>query len=154
MKKPIASEYLKQALKAVNYFPPRLDPASKKLYNKWNREYKQWEKQCKEETKEEKKVIKFRNYQGESLVIQREIENEKHYEYDYHNLIEEMNNTIEWNVEHQCKYNKTSRKCDSRSMRVVCTPKGTHYAKEICNLCDTFNKWVPYPDFEPHEFDD
>ena len=153
MEKPIASEYLKQALKAVNYFPPRLDPASKKLYNKWNREYKKWEKA------EEKRAVEQAVEQAAKAERDRIAREERYWDEYITSLIEENDNTINWDVERQCKFknNNCNEGEGCSSMRVVLTPKlykkcGLR-GKFVCNCCGRMDKWITESEYNEALFD-
>ena len=102
---------LANALKKVDWDPNRLDCVGRDLYRK---------------------------YQMEMQDVERNINIEKDYEKIYYAIIEEVNNTINWNVEYQC----TCTDCECCSMRVVLTPKLFHKGKYVCNLCHRHNKWI------------
>tara|TARA_B100000427_G_scaffold285603_1_gene259130 strand:+ start:1851 stop:2156 length:306 start_codon:yes stop_codon:yes gene_type:complete len=55
-------------------------------------------------------------------------------------IIEEVENTFEWNIKMKCEWN-----CGSESVRLVKTPNIKHYGKYMCNLCHKYQNWVPYP---------
>ena len=138
MKKPILPEHVKMKMAAVKWTPSRLDPASKKLYNKWNREHKKWEKA------EEKRAVE----QAEKAERDKIARIERHWYEDITSQIEENDNTINWNVERQCKFK--DKNCNEgegcSSMRVVLTPKlykkcGLR-GKFVCNCCDRMDKWI------------
>ena len=137
MKKPILPEHVKMKMAAplVKWTPSRLDPASKKLYNKWNREYKKWEKA--EENRAVEQAAK-----AERDIIARI---ERHWYEDITSQIEENDNTINWNVERQCKFKNCNEGEGCSSMRVVLTPKLNNQGKRgkfVCNCCDRMDKWI------------
>tara|TARA_B100000029_G_C16800492_1_gene676487 strand:+ start:63 stop:455 length:393 start_codon:yes stop_codon:yes gene_type:complete len=96
-------------------------------------------KMMREEKKKEKKEKELRKQEEERIFEQWKIRNLLAEHERWNTYIEEINNTILWNCEQKCKY------CDSKSMRVVTTPKFIHYAKYVCNLCDRMSVWIPYP---------
>ena len=142
MKKPILPEHVKMKMAAVKWTPSRLDPASKKLYNKWNREHKKWEKA------EEKRAVE----QAAKAERDKIARIERHWYEDITSQIEENDNTINWNVERKCK----SKYClgilkpelyhyPCYSMRLVLTPKLNNQGKRgkfVCNCCDRMDKWI------------
>ncbi len=153
MKKPIVPQRLKDALAAVKWTPNRLDRADKILYNEWNREHKKYEKWYaeirrekfrKEEEEWQKRAEerKEKEYENSEYRISRCIEEESYSEARLDHLIYEQENTTDWNVNYTCKYDD----CKSCSMRIVLTPKLKHFAKYVCNLCDRYNDWIPYPE--------
>ena len=142
MKKPILPEHVKMKMAAVKWTPSRLDPASKKLYNKWNREHKKWEKA------EEKRAVEQAVEQAAKAERDKIARIERHWYEDITSQIEENDNTINWNVERQCKFK--DKNCNEgegcSSMRVVLTPKlhkkcGLR-GKFVCNCCDRMDKWI------------
>ena len=84
--------------------------------------------------------------------VQCAIERDERHTKRYYTLIEDMNNTVNWNVERKCK----SKYClgilqpelyhyPCYSMRLVLTPKLNNQGKRgkfVCNCCDTMDKWV------------
>ena len=55
-------------------------------------------------------------------------------------IIEESENTFEWNIKRKCEWG-----CGSESIRLVKTPNIKHYGKYMCNLCHKYQNWAPYP---------
>jgi len=154
MKKPIPPQRLKDAFAKIGkYDPNRLDSDVKKLYNKWSRERKKWDKwdgerrreKFRKEAEEWQKRAeerKEKEYENSEYRISRCIEEESYSEATLDHLIYEQENTTDWNVNYTCKYDD----CKSCSMRIVLTPKLKHFAKYVCNLCDRYNDWIPYPE--------
>lgn len=149
MKKPILPEHVKMKMAAVKWTPSRLDPASKKLYNKWNREHKKWEKA------EEKRAVE----QAAKAERDKIARIERHWYEDITSQIEENDNTINWNVERQCKFK--DKNCNEgegcSSMRVVLTPKlykkcGLR-GKFVCNCCGRMDKWITESELQEALFD-
>ena len=110
--KKVALDRLSNALQRVDWDPKRLD--SDRLKNL----YLQYER----EMQEDKRNLEYEKWQEEI----------------YYDIIEDVKNTINWNVEHQCKCTD----CECSTMRVVLTPKSFHNAKYVCNLCHRHNKWL------------
>ena len=151
-KKPIAPVRLKNALEAVSWNPSRLDPDVKKLYNKWNREYKKWEKVVeKEETRKQEFWEKWEKKEDIKREIQRGIELEEKESKAYNKLIWDTNNTEDWGVEYDCRYDG----CDGKiSRKVINHHKAHHYAFLECSLCGRHQKWLKNPEFYDEDNDD
>ena len=121
--KKAALDRLSNALQRVDWDPKRLD--SDRLKNL----YLQYEM----EMQEDKRNLEYEKWQEEI----------------YYDIIEDVKNTINWNVEHKCKCTD----CGCSTMRVVLTPKSIHNAKYVCNLCHRHNKWLSKEEIQEALFD-
>jgi RecG-like helicase len=121
--KKVELDRLSNALQRVDWDPKRLD--SDRLKNL----YLQYET----EMQEDKRNLEYEKWQEEI----------------YYDIIEDVKNTINWNVEHKCK----CKDCECSTMRVVLTPKLFHNAKYVCNLCHRHNKWLSKEEIQEALFD-
>ena len=140
MNKPVAPDWLKEAIKNTRY--DQLDPATKKAADRFMRELRKWERggiplkiiKEQEQTKREQERIK-REQEFEKRIEQYDQINEQY----INNLLQEQENTIDWNWGGGCKW------CGCQSLRVVKTPQYKHWGKFVCNLCHRHNDWIPHP---------
>ena len=144
MKKPVAPDWLKEAIKNTRY--DQLDPATKKAADRFMRELRKWErggiplKTIKETQKQNKKTKelerKKRDQELTDKITQRWNDADEN---EYKNILREQESTIDWNWGGGCKW------CECQSLRVVKTPQYKHWGKFVCNLCHRYNDWIPYP---------
>ena len=138
MKKPVAPEWLKEAVKNCKNID-ELDPSTQKVVRRFIRQYKKWERggltvkdyQAKRKLEREQEAREFLD-----KVTQRVFD---HDEYEYEQLLLDQANTIDWDWGGGCKH------CGCQSLRIVKTPHLTHWGKYMCNLCNRYNDWIPKP---------
>lgn len=137
MKKPEAPDWLKEVIKTTRY--DQLDPSTKKVVDKYMREYRKWERGGLTLKQYKEKQISDRAKREQEIIDR----NTQHWndcdENYYKKLLLEQENTIDWNWGGGCKY------CGCQSLRIVKTPHLTHWGKFVCNLCHRYNDWIPYP---------
>ena len=128
-------DLLEKALKG-EYIDPR-NPYVRKIM-----------KEQKESIRKEKiasdKRKKERDREWEQNQIEFEIKEEKRRSDEYHELIRDQEVTL-WHIPSRCKYAKAN--CNIvPSCRIVFQPDSSNFfAKRICNCCDTWQQWEPYP---------
>ena len=144
MKKPVAPDWLNEAIKNTRY--DQLDPATKKVADKFMRELRKWErggvplKTIRETQKQNIKTAELERKKRDQEITDHNTQEEFDAdENEYKNLLYEQENTIDWNWGGGCKW------CGCQSLRVVKTPQCLHWGKFVCNLCHRYNDWIPYP---------
>jgi len=140
MNKPVAPDWLKEAIKNTRY--DQLDPATKKAADRFMRELRKWErggvplktiKKQERIKREQERIKEEQEFEKKCGLIDQQ--NVQYIE----NLLQEQENTIDWNWGGGCKW------CGCQSLRVVKTPQYIHWGKFVCNLCHCHNDWIPYP---------
>jgi len=141
MNKPVAPDWLKEAIKNTRY--DQLDPATKKVADRFMRELRKWErggiplKTIKEQEQERRK--REQEEKDTKFIDKLTQQNLDIEETEYKNLLQDQENTIDWNWGGGCK------RCGCQSLRVVKTPQYIHWGKFVCNLCHRHNDWIPHP---------
>jgi hypothetical protein len=138
MKKPVAPDWLKEAVKNCKSMD-QLDPSTQKVVRRFMREYHKWERgglTVKDYQAKRKLEREQQQREWEDGITQRWNDIDEN---AYKTLLLEQENTIDWNWGGGCKY------CGCQSLRIVKTPHLTHWGKFACNLCHRYNDWIPYP---------
>jgi len=96
-------------------------------------------KMMKEERQKEKQKKIIEAKEQEERWIEWNIKQLEHEHREFQKQEEFNNNTVDWNYPKKCKW------CDCESMRIILRPDIMHHAEYYCNMCHTYNDWLPYP---------